>query len=52
LWIYRKDKTDDKAEIIKPDKFPDGGLEFEFEEDKRRFTNHTVQLQKAIALYF
>ncbi len=49
LWIYRKDTTD-KAEIIKPDKFPIGGLEFEFE-DKRRFTNHTVQLQKGDCVY-
>jgi ligand-binding sensor domain-containing protein/serine phosphatase RsbU (regulator of sigma subunit) len=50
LWIYRKNIAD-KAEIIKPDKFPIGGLEFEFEEDKRRFTNHTVQLQKGDCVY-
>ncbi|MEO8761114.1 MAG: two-component regulator propeller domain-containing protein [Bacteroidia bacterium] len=49
LWIYRKGTTD-KAEIIKPDKFPIGGLEFEFE-DKRRFTNHTIQLQKGDCIY-
>ena len=47
LWIYRKDATD-KAEIIKPDKFPIGGLEFEV---KRRFTNHTFQLQKGDCVY-
>jgi len=51
LWIYRKGQTDEKAEIIKPDKFPIGGMEFEFEEDKRRFTNHTVQLQKGDCVY-
>lgn len=49
LWIYRKDTTE-KAEIIKPDKFPIGGLEFDFEE-KRKFTNHTVQLQKGDCVY-
>ena len=50
LWIYRKG-TEDKAEIIKPDKFPIGGLEFDFEEDKRRFTNHSIQLQKGDCIY-
>ncbi|HXB40385.1 MAG TPA: two-component regulator propeller domain-containing protein [Bacteroidia bacterium] len=49
LWIYRKDAAD-KAEIIKPDKFPIGGLEFDFEE-KRRFTHHAVQLQKGDCVY-
>jgi len=49
LWIYRKDTTD-KAEIIKPDKFPIGGLEFDFEV-KRQFTNHTIQLQKDDCIY-
>lgn len=49
LWIYRKDTTD-KAEIIKPDKFPIGGLEFDFEV-KRQFTNHSIQLQKDDCIY-
>lgn len=49
LWIYRKGTTE-KAEIIKPDKFPIGGLEFDFEV-KRQFTNHTVQLQKGDCVY-
>ena len=49
LWIYRNGAAE-KAEIIKPDKFPIGGLEFEFEE-KRRFTNHTVQLKKGDCIY-
>ena len=49
LWIYRKDTTD-KAEIIKPDKNPIGGIEHDFEV-KRQFTNHTVQLQKGDCVY-
>lgn len=50
LWIYRKDAEDKAAEIIKPDKFPIGGLEFEFE-TKRQFTPHTIQLQKGDCVY-
>jgi serine phosphatase RsbU (regulator of sigma subunit) len=49
LWIYRKDTTD-KAEIIKPDKNPIGGIEHDFEV-KRQFTNHTIQLQKGDCIY-
>ena len=49
LWIYRNG-TVDKAEITKPDKFPIGGLEFDFEE-KRQFTHHSVQLQKGDCVY-
>jgi len=49
LWIYRKDASD-KAEIIKPDKNPIGGIEHDFEV-KRQFTNHTVQLQKGDCVY-
>ena len=49
LWIYRKGTTD-KAEIIKPDKNPIGGIEHDFEV-KRQFTNHTVQLQKEDCVY-
>lgn len=49
LWIYRADAAD-KAEIIKPDKFPIGGMEFDFEE-KRRFTPQTVQLKKGDCVY-
>jgi len=49
LWLYRKDAID-KAEIIKPDKFPIGGLEFDFEV-KRQFTNHTIQLKKDDCIY-
>ncbi len=49
LWIYRKTAAD-KVEIIKPDKFPIGGLEFDFEE-KRQFHNHSIQLQKGDCLY-
>lgn len=49
LWIYRKGASD-KAEIVKPDKFPIGGMEFDFEE-KRRFTAHEVQLQQGDCVY-
>ncbi|HWY38037.1 MAG TPA: SpoIIE family protein phosphatase, partial [Bacteroidia bacterium] len=49
LWLYRKTSAD-KAEIVKPDKFPIGGLEFDFEE-KRRFTNHSIQLEKGDCIY-
>jgi ligand-binding sensor domain-containing protein/serine phosphatase RsbU (regulator of sigma subunit) len=49
LWIYRKGTTD-KAEIIKPDKNPIGGIEHDFEV-KRQFTNHTIQLQKGDCVY-
>jgi ligand-binding sensor domain-containing protein/serine phosphatase RsbU (regulator of sigma subunit) len=49
LWIYRKNATD-KAEIVKPDKFPIGGIEFDFEE-KRKFNNHTIKLQKGDCMY-
>jgi serine phosphatase RsbU (regulator of sigma subunit) len=49
LWIYRKNDPD-KAEIIKPDKFPIGGMEFDFEE-KRRFTPQTLQLEKGDCVY-
>ncbi len=49
LWIYRKGASD-KAEIIKPDKNPIGGIEHDFEV-KRQFTNHTVQLQKGDCVY-
>lgn len=50
LWLYRKGQDEIAAEIIKADKFPIGGLEFEFEE-KRRFTNHTFQMQKGDSIY-
>jgi ligand-binding sensor domain-containing protein/serine phosphatase RsbU (regulator of sigma subunit) len=49
LWIYRTNAAD-KAEIVKPDKFPIGGLEFDFEE-KRQFHNHSIQLQKGDCIY-
>ena len=49
LWIYRK-TAPDKVEIIKPDKFPIGGLEFDFEE-KRQFHNHSIQLEKGDCVY-
>ncbi|MGZ3865746.1 MAG: two-component regulator propeller domain-containing protein [Bacteroidia bacterium] len=49
LWIFRADAPE-QAEIIKPDKFPIGGMEFEFEE-KRRFTHHRIQLKKGDCIY-
>ena len=49
LWIYRKGTTD-KAEIIKPDKNPIGGIEHDFEV-KRQFTHHSIQLQKGDCVY-
>ncbi len=49
LWIYRKGAPE-HAEIIKPDKFPIGGMEFDFEE-KRQFTHHRVKLQKGDCVY-
>lgn len=49
LWIYRKEASD-KAEIIKPDKNPIGGIEHDFEV-KRQFTHHSIQLQKGDCIY-
>ena len=49
LWIYRKAAAD-KAEIIKPDKNPIGGIEHDFEV-KRQFTNHSIQLEKGDCVY-
>ena len=46
LWIFRKEKGE--LEIIKPNKFPIGGLEFE---ESREYINHTVEVNKGDTLY-
>jgi len=51
LWIFRKDKSGEEAfEMIKANKFPIGGLEMENEE-KRRFTNHTIPVLPGDMIY-
>jgi ligand-binding sensor domain-containing protein/serine phosphatase RsbU (regulator of sigma subunit) len=51
LWIFRKDKSGEEAyEMIKANKFPIGGLEMENEE-KRRFTNHSIPVKKGDMIY-
>jgi ligand-binding sensor domain-containing protein/serine phosphatase RsbU (regulator of sigma subunit) len=47
LWIFRGGAPD-KMEVIKPDKFPIGGLEME---EKRRFTNIRLELGKGDMIY-
>ncbi|MHB8259956.1 MAG: two-component regulator propeller domain-containing protein [Bacteroidia bacterium] len=49
LWIYRKGTTE-KAEIIKPDKNPIGGIEHDFEV-KRQFTNHSIKMEIGDCIY-
>jgi ligand-binding sensor domain-containing protein/serine phosphatase RsbU (regulator of sigma subunit) len=46
LWIFRKEKGE--LEIIKPNKFPIGGLEFE---ESREYINHTISVSKGDTLY-
>ena len=46
LWIFRKEKGE--LEIIKPNKFPIGGLEFE---ESRQYINHTVAINQGDILY-
>jgi ligand-binding sensor domain-containing protein/serine phosphatase RsbU (regulator of sigma subunit) len=51
LWIFRKSKQGEEAfEMIKADKFPIGGLEME-NEVKRRFTNHSIKVEKGDIVY-
>jgi ligand-binding sensor domain-containing protein/serine phosphatase RsbU (regulator of sigma subunit) len=51
LWIFRKNKPAEQAfEIVKANKFPIGGLEMETEE-KRRFSNHTIPVEKGDMIY-
>ncbi|MFI5150461.1 MAG: two-component regulator propeller domain-containing protein [Bacteroidia bacterium] len=47
LWIFRGGAKD-KMEVVKPDKFPIGGLETE---EKRRFTNMRLELGKGDMIY-
>lgn len=47
LWIFRKDKGYE-LEIIKPNKFPIGGLEFE---EKREYASHHISFSKGDTLY-
>ncbi|HXC06026.1 MAG TPA: two-component regulator propeller domain-containing protein [Bacteroidia bacterium] len=47
LWIFRGGNPDN-MEVVKPDKFPIGGLETE---EKRRFTNIRLELGKGDMLY-
>ncbi len=47
LWIFREGNRE-KMEVIKPNKNPIGGLETE---DKRRFTNNRIALNKGDMLY-
>ncbi len=48
LWIYRK-KDNYALEIIKPNKFPIGGLELE---ENRTYTNHIVDFYDGDYFYF
>jgi ligand-binding sensor domain-containing protein/serine phosphatase RsbU (regulator of sigma subunit) len=51
LWIFRKNKIgDDAFELVKANKFPIGGLEMPNEE-KRRFTAHSIPVQKGDMVY-
>jgi ligand-binding sensor domain-containing protein/serine phosphatase RsbU (regulator of sigma subunit) len=47
LWIFRGGNKD-QMEVIKPNKFPIGGLEME---DKRQFTNNRIELGKGDMMY-
>jgi ligand-binding sensor domain-containing protein/serine phosphatase RsbU (regulator of sigma subunit) len=47
LWIFRKNKHFE-AEIIKPSKFPIGGLELE---ENRIYESHTISLEKGDSIY-
>jgi len=47
LWIFRKDKNYE-LEIIKPNKFPIGGLEFE---EKREYISHHIEIAKGDTIY-
>jgi ligand-binding sensor domain-containing protein/serine phosphatase RsbU (regulator of sigma subunit) len=47
LWIFRKDKNHE-LEIIKANKFPIGGLEFE---EKRVYIDHTIDVKKGDTIY-
>jgi len=48
LWIYRKNNNY-ALEIIKPNKFPIGGLELE---ENRNYTNHIVEFFEGDYFYF
>ena len=51
LWIFRKGKQGEEAfEMIKANKFPIGRLEME-NEVKRRFTNHSIHVEKGDIIY-
>ncbi len=47
LWIFRGGDKD-KMEVIKPNKFPIGGLEMT---DKRQFTNNRIELSPGDMMY-
>ncbi len=47
LWMFRKDGSG-SIEVIKPNKFPIGGLELE---ENRTFTNHTLDVKKGDTIY-
>ena len=47
LWIFRKNNGY-TLDIIKPSKFPIGGIELEL---KREYENHVVQVQKGDVIY-
>jgi ligand-binding sensor domain-containing protein/serine phosphatase RsbU (regulator of sigma subunit) len=47
LWIFRGGNKD-RMEVIKPNKFPIGGLEME---DKRQFTNNKITLGQGDVMY-
>lgn len=49
LWIYRKENPT-VVEIIKPDKFPIGGIEYDFE-TVRKFRHHEIKMQKGDCVY-
>jgi ligand-binding sensor domain-containing protein/serine phosphatase RsbU (regulator of sigma subunit) len=47
LWIFRGGRPDG-MEVVKPNKFPIGGLEME---DKRKFTTNRIELNKGDMMY-
>jgi ligand-binding sensor domain-containing protein/serine phosphatase RsbU (regulator of sigma subunit) len=51
LWIFRKNKEGEESfEMIKANKFPIGGMELQ-ENEKRRFTNHSIAVEKGDMIY-
>jgi ligand-binding sensor domain-containing protein/serine phosphatase RsbU (regulator of sigma subunit) len=47
LWMFRKNGNGELS-VIKPDKFPIGGLQLE---ENRKFTGHTLEVEKGDMIY-